>query len=92
MIAAAAAVAAIIARSQPSPSDAFPNIASPPPNISAPTRPCVRRYTNRAFLEAVHWQSAPFKAFQAGTRAEGDGLKFLRKEKFEYTEADVGFM
>lgn len=44
---------------------------------------------SREYLEGVHWQSAPFKAFQAGCREAG--IEWLEKGAAKYLEADVGF-
>ena len=54
-----------------------------PPNPLQPIS-----YTSKAFVEATHWQSAPFKAFMATLNAQAT---WESKSITTYTEADAGF-
>eukprot|EP00882_Tetradesmus_deserticola_P006514 GHRQ01006854.1.p1 GENE.GHRQ01006854.1~~GHRQ01006854.1.p1 ORF type:complete len:150 (+),score=26.60 GHRQ01006854.1:60-509(+) len=47
------------------------------------------RYKNKEYVEQVHWQSGPFKAFQQACKdAE---IEWIEKSVVTYEEADVGF-
>eukprot|EP00798_Chlamydomonas_sp_ICE-L_P002394 gene2394-8702_t len=48
------------------------------------------RYISKEYVETVHWQSEPFKAFGAATRALGDIWE--TKAVVKYDETPVGFM
>lgn len=47
------------------------------------------RYTNKEYVEAVHWKSDAFKTFQATLREAG--VEWLVKQRVQYIERDVGF-
>ena len=60
----------------------LPNKPTPPPPHT------IQSYTSKAFVEATHWQSEPFKAFMATMDA---GATWLTKSITTYVEADAGF-
>lgn len=47
------------------------------------------RYTNKEYVETVHWKSDAFKAFQAALREAG--VEWLVKQRVQYIEQDAGF-
>ncbi|KAF8064515.1 rplQ [Scenedesmus sp. PABB004] len=47
------------------------------------------RYESKDYLESVHWQSEPFKAFQASLGPAG--VEFVEKSVSTFVEVDVGF-
>ncbi|WIA19093.1 hypothetical protein OEZ85_003742 [Tetradesmus obliquus] len=47
------------------------------------------RYKDKEYVEQVHWQSGPFKAFQEACKEAG--IEWVEKSVVTYVEADVGF-
>jgi hypothetical protein len=47
------------------------------------------RYKDKAYVEQVHWQSGPFKAFQEACKEAG--IEWIEKSVVTYEEADIGF-
>ena len=48
------------------------------------------RYESKEYLETVHWQSEPFKAFGAKNRETG--IEWVEKSVVKYHETDLGFI
>lgn len=46
-------------------------------------------YKDKEYVEQVHWQSGPFKAFQEACKEAG--IEWVEKSVVTYVEADVGF-
>jgi quinol monooxygenase YgiN len=55
-----------------------------------PDRICIyERYVSKEYLETVHWQSEPFKAF--GAKNKDSGIEWIEKSVVKYFETDLGF-
>jgi quinol monooxygenase YgiN len=55
-----------------------------------PDRICIyERYVSKEYLETVHWQSEPFKAF--GAKNKETGIEWIEKSVVKYHETDLGF-
>ena len=55
-----------------------------------PDRICIyERYISKEYLETVHWQSEPFKAF--GAKNKDTGIEWIEKSVVKYHETDLGF-
>lgn len=48
------------------------------------------RYISKEYLETVHWQAEPFKAFKVA--CEKAGIEWVSKQVTKYHEVDVGYM